>query len=109
MRRPAQPPSPVRGSQRVRRRPSDASRLLVLLSLLRAARRPVRETAILRQRPEPSGAGLQLHLLIPDVVPTGSRLPFGITITNTSNRPVPLTLKPGGPAYDIEILEARVA
>lgn len=56
------------------------------------------------RKPEPPGAGLRLSLQIPDMVPTGSRLPFGISITNTSNRAVPLRLKAGGPAYEIEIL-----
>lgn len=89
----------------MRRRNADASRLLVLLSVLRAARRPVRQSVIPGRAPDPSGAGLRLRLQLPEMVPTGSRLPFGITVTNTTERPLPLRLKSGGPAYEVEILE----
>lgn len=88
----------------MRRRTADASRLLVLLSVIRAARRTVPQIALLEERPEPSGAELRVRLQLPEMVPTGGRIPFGITVTNMSHRPSPLRLKAGGPAYEIEIL-----
>ena len=89
----------------MRRRPANASRVLVLLSLLRAARLPVPQTAIIRPEPAPEEPGFRLHLQIPEIVPTGGRVPFGITVTNSTGRPRPLDLVAGGPAYQIEVLE----
>lgn len=88
----------------MRPRSANASRALLLLSLLRAARLPVSQTAILRPEPAPEHQGLRLLLQLPEMVPTGSRVPFGITVTNPGRRPRPLDLEANGPAYEVAIL-----